>query len=89
MGEAVLDWLFDNVMPWLASALIIFFVLFLLGLPFLIWADSKAERFSLKKDRWECSKSIQVPTTTYVQTGNVMVPITTYSTQCTQWTEKP
>lgn len=89
MGERLFDWLLDHVMPWLMSAAIVAVVLFVVALPFLIYADYKAERFALRKDEWLCSASVERPSTTYIQSGSVLVPITTYSKHCTQWTEKP
>jgi hypothetical protein len=89
MGNDLFEWLFEHVVGWLVSLLLIAFILLLIALPFMIYADSKAERFSLRKDAWECSASVQIPTTTYIQSGNVMVPMTTYSKHCTQWSERP
>jgi len=89
MGERLLDWMLDNVVPWLMSATIGFIVLVIVALPFALYAESQAETFELKKYAWVCSQSVERPTTTYIQTGNIMVPMTTYSKHCTQWSEKP
>ena len=89
MGNSVLDWLFDNVMPWIMNLAIVAIVLLIAAAPFAIYAEYKAEKFYLRKDEWACTASVERPITTYVQSGNVMVPITTYSKHCTQWSERP
>lgn len=89
MGNDVMEWLFDHVVPWMMSAAIVVVVLLVILAPFAFYAEYTAEKFSLKKDEWVCSASVERASTTYVQSGNVMVPITTHSKHCTQWTEKP
>lgn len=89
LGERAMEWMFENIVTWLVCLVIVAVVLLVIALPFLIYADSQAERFALRKDEWTCSASIERATTTYVQSGNVMVPITTHSKHCTQWTERP
>lgn len=89
MGNNVLDWLFDHVVPWIVNIGIALIVILIALAPFAIYAEYKAEKFALRKDEWVCSASVERPITTYVQSGNVMVPITTYTKHCTQWTEKP
>lgn len=89
MGNSVFDWLMDHVMPWIINVGIVLIVLLFVLAPFAIYAEYKAEKFSLKKDEWSCTASVERPTTTYIQSGNVMVPITTYSKHCTQWSERP
>jgi len=88
-GERFMDWTFDHIMPWLVGGAIVFLVIFIAAAPFAIYADSKAERFSLKKDEWVCSASVERAETVYVNSGKVGVPVTTYSKHCTQWSEKP
>lgn len=89
MGGDILEWMIDRIFPWLMILGIIALVVIVALLPFSLYAEYKAEKFSLKKDDWACSASVERASTTYVQSGNVMVPLTTYSKHCTQWTEKP
>lgn len=89
MGERAMEWVFENVVTWLMVGAVAAVVLFLIALPFIIYADMQAERFALKKAEWACSASVERPITTYIQSGNVMIPVTTYSKHCTQWTERP
>ena len=89
LGERAMEWTFDQVMPWLMVLAVAAVVLFLVALPFIIYADMTAERFSLKKAEWSCSASVERPVTTYIQSGSVMVPMTTYTKHCTQWSERP
>lgn len=89
LGERVLDWMMEHVVTWLVTLLIVGVVVVLIVAPFAIYADMKAERFSLRKDEWSCSASVERPVTTYIQSGNVMIPITSYTKHCTQWSERP
>lgn len=47
-----------------------------------IYQDSKAETFSLKKGAWVCTDERQRPTT-YIKSGNVLIPVT--GSDCYQW----
>lgn len=88
IADSIMDWFFDNILPWLGVGCVVLLLLFIAALPFLIWGEAKAERFSLRKDEWDCSRSVDVPITTYIQSGNVMVPITTYTKSCVQWSRR-
>lgn len=89
LGEKFMEWTFDNIFPWLAGSAIVFVVILIVLAPFAIYAEYKAEKFSLRKDEWNCTASVERASTTYVQSGNVLLPITSYNKQCTQWSAKP
>jgi len=67
-------------------------VLVIVGIPVLCYAvylDMKSPTFSLDKDEWTCTASVERSSTTYVKSGEVLVPITSNYKHCTQWSEKP
>ena len=88
-SERILDWFIDNVFGWLLIGGIVILAVIIVIAPIAIYADSQRPEFSLKKDEWTCTQFVERASTTYVQSGNVMVPITSYSKHCTQWSEKP
>jgi len=88
MSDLLLDFFFDRVMPWLTM---LFISLVVIAIPVLIFAYISANNsptFELRKTEWTCTDSRQVSSTIYVQSGNVMTPITTYSDDCHQWAKK-
>jgi hypothetical protein len=88
LGWRIIDWMMENVMSWFFLVVLVGAIALLAAVPYLFWKDSQAERFSLRKDSWECTRSHQESSTTYIQVGNVMVPSTSYSTVCDQWSAK-
>ena len=89
MGGDILEWIFDHIFPWLIIAFVVFLFF---AIPAMIYAwvqDSKSPTFTLRKDEWQCTASRLVPVTTYVQSGKVLIPITSTHKDCTQWSEKP
>ncbi len=89
LADRIIDWFMDNVMGWFLIIGIVLIAAFVLILPFALYAEYTAEKFSLKKDEWQCTASVERSSTTYVQSGSVLLPITTYSNHCTQWSAKP
>ena len=88
MGERLFEWIVEKAMPWV---FIIFFAGILIFLPiggYLSWKESKQPTLTLRKDQWACTQSQQIPTTIYIKTGEVMVPMTTYNTVCNQWSKQ-
>jgi hypothetical protein len=90
------DWIFgvfEGVMKYIVMpVLIIAIVLLILALPFILhatWKQSKSPTFTLHKNEWACTNMQRIPITTYIQSGNVMVPVTTYSNECHQWSKQP
>lgn len=83
-----------NAMRWdfelvLASVLIGGVVLLIGFLGYSGYVQSKTPTFTLYKNQWACTNLQTIPITTYMQSGNVMVPITTYSQECHQWSRQP
>lgn len=91
--ENAQEFFFDKVAPVVAMGFIGLATLaFVIGIPFAVYAfykESQSPTFELRKDEWTCSASVERQSTTYVQSGNVMVPITNYYNHCTQWSELP
>lgn len=52
----------------------------------LIWDELTAEKFSLRKDSWTCTRSHTETNYTYTQVGNTTIPIPYYTEVCDQWT---
>ena len=56
--------------------------------PWALMADSKDPKLHLNKTEWICMDSHTIPITTYVKSGSVMVPITTYHRVCDEYRRK-
>lgn len=73
---------------WLAAigALILVFTL---GGVMVIWGEVRsaahAQTVTLRLDYWACTDDHDAVTTTYVLAGKVMVPVTSHSRVCDQW----
>lgn len=83
------EWLMKNVVM---TLLCIAIVVFVLALPFLIYGtykQSQSPTFTLYKNQWACTNMQRIPITTYVKSGDVMIPVTTYSDECHQWSKQP
>jgi hypothetical protein len=66
--------------------------LLLLSIPYAMyqmWKGDNSPTVSLNKSEWACTQTQTIPVTTYILSGKVMVPITTYSRSCTQWNRQP
>lgn len=88
MGGDILDWLAEHVLPWL---IILFIVAIILGIPFLLyysWMQEESPTLTLYKNEWTCTQTKRVPSTIYVKSGNVMIPVTTYHNECYQWSKQ-
>ncbi len=48
--------------------------------------DAERPTITIKKDDWTCTQAVKRSSTTYVQTGQVMNPITTTYDDCVQYT---
>ena len=82
MGGRVLDWLFDHVMTWIGIICIVVACLLIVVAPICFFMDAKSPTFSLKKDEWACVKTHRKPTTTYIQSGKVLVPVARHQDVC-------
>lgn len=88
--DAFIDFMLSKLL--MPGFVILAAVLLFVGVPVVAlsaYIDSKSPSFSLRKDQWSCSASVERSTTTYVQSGKVMVPVTNYYNHCVQWTEQP
>jgi hypothetical protein len=85
LGMDILDWCFEHIAPWL---LLLFIAVFAIGTPALFYYLLTTEKITLLKAEWECTETVSRPITTYVKSGEVWVPITSYYKHCVQWTEK-
>jgi hypothetical protein len=84
MAERILEWFGENVLPWFIIFLIACGAILILWLPFAIYQEHYAEKFSLIKAEWNC---IGYRThSTSVLVGKVIVPIN--ENECIQWVKK-
>ena len=86
---SILDWLTENVM---LPLFLVGLVLLIVAAPFLIYhgiQQSKSPTFELYKNQWACTNTQRIPITTYVKSGDVMIPVTTYHDECHQWNRQP
>lgn len=60
----------------------------LAALPWAMVSSDQSPDITLKKSEWACTESINRATTTYVRSGNVMVPITSNSQVCDQYSRR-
>lgn len=73
------------IIPIGAIFILIVLIFLLIGLPYIIYVDSKSETFELKKSQWTCLKSHSYQTTTYVKIGNILSPITSMHSDCVNY----
>lgn len=84
MGKDILDWIMEHVFPWF------FIIVFIVGfslLGYIVWKPLQSPTFSLHKSEWVCTDMQTAPFTTYMLSGKVMIPITTYKHECYQWSK--
>lgn len=87
-GGDILEWFGLHILPWI---LIIMVSVLIVAIPFGISAwykDSKRPTFDLKKDDWVCTKFHREASTYYITVGKVLLPQTTTTEVCDQWTRK-
>jgi hypothetical protein len=88
-GETILDWIMEAAMPWVVIAIV---VCVCAAIPAVIYAahrQSQSPSFTLYKSEWACTNMQRIQTTTYVQSSNALVPITSFSDECHQWSRQP
>lgn len=79
--EGILNWVADRIAVVIIGGLL----LSSLGIGWLIyasWAESRSPVIQLQKTEWECAGTKSEATVVYVQSGKVLVPITTYHDVC-------
>lgn len=79
------EWLIDWFGALLVPSLCILIPLIVVGIGYAIYASSNSETFTLKKSEWQCIATEPRTVTTYIQSGKILVPITTTYDECTQY----
>ena len=76
-------------MTWIEWAIIAAIAFLFSAIIYAAYAESQRPGFTLKKADWNCTVSHEESTTTYVNTGTgnniILIPITTTSAVCDQW----
>lgn len=81
----LIDWILDEALPYILTITV---PVMLIGVGILIYISVTAETFALRKDQWVCTKSHEETYTTYININKVMVPQTSTSDVCDQWTHR-
>lgn len=85
----VFEWVMEKLVMPLVIVLIVGAIF--VGIPSVIYAEyqeSHSAKVELSKAEWACTQSQDVPITTYIMAGKVMVPMTTHESECRQWTHQ-
>jgi hypothetical protein len=53
-----------------------------IAFPILFFCDYKSEKITLTKNNWACTEYREVKRHTFINTGKVMIPVTTTSDEC-------
>lgn len=72
MAWDIIDWFEKHILAWIFIILIAFVLIII---PLGIYHLATTETFSLTKSEWQCIDARQ--NTTYVKSGDVLIPITT------------
>jgi hypothetical protein len=89
MGGAILDWLFEHAFPWVIIVMFAGAVVFIVGGVYVLYQGRNAPTITLRKSEWVCTNTHKVPTTIYIKSGELMIPMTTYRNECLQWNRQP
>lgn len=82
-----MDWV-ERLLIGLIGVALMFILAVSVGLGVAIYRDAERPTFDLKKDEWACTKSHVETTTTMIMVGNVLIPNTSTTTVCDQWSRK-
>lgn len=85
--ETVIDWCADH-MPLIIGTMVLIMVVGLGGIFCLIILDSYSEVFTLRKEEWKCTQSHIEEVITYIEAGDVDIPVYTNITVCDQYTKQ-
>lgn len=88
LAELIIDSFIENIFPWLVIFFVAGIIAFIPACAYFVYQDSKKPTFTLKKDDWLCAGFREYNSTTYVKSGNVIVPITNHHKYCVQWNHK-
>ncbi len=85
----------ESLVDWVGDRMAVVFVGFVLGvigvvvgLVYLMYADSQSPEIVLRKSEWQCTGTRKESVTIYVQVGKVMVPQTTYHDVCVEYNKR-
>lgn len=85
--EAIMDYIADRM-----AVVFVGFALLCVGIIGLVFyagvSESRSPILTLKKSEWECTGTRSESITTYVQSGKVMVPLTTYHDVCVEYQKR-
>ena len=83
--RAILNAIEDHFCAYMGWYLLLLIVGLLALMATATYYESKQPHIMLLKSEWACTNTVIVPVTTYVKSGDVMVPIITQTKTCTQW----
>lgn len=83
--EAVEDFV-DDWFGWLLVAFVVVAIALFVAVNV---HNAKQPHIALLKSEWACTNTQVVPVTTYVKSGDAMVPIVTMMRTCVQWSKQP
>lgn len=84
----MIEWMADKIIGTMA---VLGFLLVFIGLPFLgysMYIKYTSPTFTLDKSDWACSISHEESVTIMIMVGKVLVPQTSHSMVCDQWSKK-
>ncbi len=82
--DQIMDKFFDVFVP----IMLIVFVICLVAMVVATIAQLFSKTINLKESEWECTSFVDVESTVYIQSGNVLVPHKTTNRECAQWSRK-
>lgn len=87
----IIEWFMENIFGWLVILAVLALVGWLGWYGVHSWQhrnDPPPVSVSLPLNEWACTQMHRIPTTIYIKSGDVMVPITTYHKECYQWSKQ-
>lgn len=57
-------------------------------LPVILYNEFFGEMIELKKNEWICTESVQSQSTSFIKSGDMLIPLTATQTNCTNWRRK-
>lgn len=90
MMDRVFDFVMEKLMPPFILLLIFGLLAALIVVLFHICREAwyPAPTFELRVDSWKCTQYVHESSTALILVGKVLVPMTTNSQRCVQWSSK-
>jgi uncharacterized membrane-anchored protein YhcB (DUF1043 family) len=87
LSDRIIDWLVENVLGWVFIILLVGLIIG--GIIFAVSAykQSQSPTFSLYKNEWTCTNKKTETVTTYVKSGDVLIPVVSHVDSCLQYTK--